>query len=313
VDSEDLPLNISRETIQHSPIIEKIRKSLVKKVLSELSHKAKAQPDEYSKFWENFGEVLKEGLCEPALEEKEQILEICRFHSSKSDNTISLDDYISQMLESQEQIFYITGEDLEKLRNHPTLEGFKKRGIEVLLLDEYVDDFWVNVINVYKNNELKSISHSNIDLDSIVPMDISGADKESKTSNEDGLALQERNDKIIATFKGILGGHVQDVAISKKLVGSPACLAIPEGYMSTRMEKMLIEQKQLNKAAAKILEINPEHKIISKIANLANDNSQSEELSNLVWLVYDQACLLEGDKIFDPKACVERINTFLVG
>ncbi len=308
VDSEDLPLNISRQTMQQSSVMDKIRKSLVKKILSDLLNKSKSDIVEYEKFWENFGEVLKEGLCEPALEEKEQLLEISRFHSIGSDNLISLDDYISKMHQSQQQIFYITGDDVEKLKDHPMLDGFKKRSIDVLLLNHYVDDFWVNVINVYKGKEFKSISQSNIDLDSIATIS-----DEVASSNAEDEKIADDYTALIDKFKTVLGASVKDVIISKKLSGTPACLAIPEGHMSSRMEKMLIEQKQLNKVSAKILELNPKDKVVSKICRLLSDNYDDTVISDMIWLTYDQACLLEGDKVSDPKAFVARLNSFIGG
>lgn len=298
VDSEDLPLNISRETIQHSQVLNKIRKSLVKKILGELKQKAKNDPQDYMKFWNNFGEVLKEGLCEHALEEKEQLLEVCKFNSTNSqDELTSLDEYIDRMKEDQNVIYYITGDDVSKLRGHPSLEGFAKRGIEVLLLADYVDDFWVNVIPNYKNKELKSVAVSNINLDDVK------SDEQAKTP-------EISDEELVALFKTALGSHIKEVKTTTKLVDSPACLAIPEGYMSSRMEKLLIEQKQLKVAAPKILEINPKHFIMHKIADAlksSNDNLATE----LAWLTFDQACVLEGERVVDPKKFVHRINTLL--
>ncbi|MDF3047587.1 MAG: htpG [Candidatus Midichloriaceae bacterium] len=301
VDSEDLPLNISRETIQHNQTLAKIRKSIIKKIFSELKAKAKDDPKDYAKFWGNFGEVLKEGLCEHALEEKEALLEICRFNTSNSDDLTSLDEYVERMAEDQTAIYFITGDDLQKLRSHPRLEGFTKRGIEVLLLSDYVDDFWVNVINQYKDKELKNISTADINLDEIKKLDTK--DEEPSSANID-------TEKLIAFFKSTLKENVKDVKVTSKLVDSPACLALPEGYMTMRMEKLLIEQKQLKSASSKILEINPKHFLMEKIDSLlkaAND----DKASDLVWLSYDQACILEGEKVSDPKAFIGRVNALL--
>lgn len=300
VDSEDLPLNISRETIQHNPILDKIRKSIVKKVLGEFKDKAKKEPKEYAAFWNNFGEVLKEGLCEHALSEKEQLLEICRFYSSNSEELTSLDEYIERMGEGQNTIYFLTGDDLQKLRTHPRLEGFIKRGIEVLLLPDYVDDFWVNAINQYKEKELKNISTADIKLDDIkkledTPADVIGIDTE----------------KLVAFFKETLADNIKDVSITSKLVDSPACLAVPEGFMSMRMEKLLIEQKQLKAASAKILEINPTHFLLRRI-DLLLKNADATKAKELAWLTFDQACILEGERVADPKAFVTRLNAFLV-
>jgi molecular chaperone HtpG len=248
-------------------------------------------------FWNNYGEVVKEGLCEPSLEEKEEILEICRFNSTDSESLTSLDEYISRMADDQEDIFYLTGEDINKLRSHPRLEGFKKRNIEVLLLPEYVDDFWVNVINQYKGKSLQNASNTSVDLDKIQKMDTD--------NSNDNVKINEQ--ELIGRFKQELGANIKDVIISKKLIDSPSCLALGEGNMSLRMEKMLIEQKQLKSESAKILEINIKHPIIQKIAN-SNDKN---EYDDLIWLTFDQACILEGEKPKDPTKFVERINQLI--
>jgi molecular chaperone HtpG len=296
VDSEDLPLNISRETLQHNAKIEKIRKSIVKKVLGELKQKAKEDMTEYQKFWNNFGEVLKEGLCEPAIEEKEQLLEVCRFHSSKSAETLtSLDEYIDRMQDGQNEIFYILGDNVEGLRNHPQLEGFKHRDIEVLLLPDHVDDFWVNVINTYKNKALMNVNSSMVNLNDIKPM----------PSNEN--EGQEPDQELLDFVKKVLGSNVKDVIVSNKLVDSPACIGVPLGAMSIRMERYLIEQKQLKAPAGKILEINPEHSIIKKI----KASIESDEAKDLVHIIFDQACILEGEPIKDPVSFAKRMNKYL--
>lgn len=304
VDSEDLPLNISRETLQHNQTVNKIKKSLVKKILGELKTRAKDQPDDFNKFWNNFGEVMKEGLCEPALEEKEQLLEVCRFYSTHSSELTSLDDYVDRMIDNQENIFYITGDKLENLRHHPQLEGFSKRGIEVLLLEDHVDDFWVNVIPQYKNKELANVNSAKIDLNSI--KELSDNDN-SQTSEQKAEASKE----LLDYLKSTLSELVKDVSISHKLVDSPSCLAVPAGAMSIRMERYLIEQKQLKAPSAKILEINPNHPILLKLkANLESGGHDSEN-SDIAHIIFDQACILEGEPIRDPSSFARRLNHFL--
>ncbi len=298
VDSEDLPLNVSRETLQHNIIVDKIRKSVVKKVLSELKAKAKEDEKSYNQFWQNFGEVMKEGLCEGAMEDKEQLLEVCRFNSTKADNMTSLDDYISRMLDAQEQIYYITGDNLDALKKHPQLEGFAKRGIEVLLLADHVDDFWVHVINQYKNKELVSINSASIDLDAIKKIDTQ--EKEVK-----------ENKSVTEYVQKILGEQVKEVRVSSKLVDSPSCIAIPQGAMSIRMEKYLIDQKQLKVASAKILEINMGHPIVQKIAADVEKNNTSSNTEDLVYIIYDQACVLEGENLKDPQGFMKRLNKII--
>lgn len=296
VDSEDLPLNISRETLQHNPMLSKIKEAVTKKTLSELKKKAETDESDYKGFWNNFGAVLKEGLCE-ATSPREAILEACRFTSTASDNEAltSLDSYISRMKDGQENIFYLTGENLDILRQSPQLEGFAARGIEVLLLNDHVDDFWVNVVHEYKGKQLKSVTRSDIDLDAISPSP--EEKKEEKTG--DFSVLCER-------IKTILGDSVSEVRTTQKLGASAVCLATNEGAMDFRLERFLIEQKQIAAAAAKILEINPNHPIIQKIAAKPEGS-----IDDVVWLLFDQARILEGEEITDPAAFTRRLQGFM--
>ena len=304
VDSEDLPLNISRESLQHNSSLEKIRKSIVKKVISELKSKLEKDPEGYGLFWDNFGAVLKEGLCESMpLEEKEKILEVCLFRSALHDKYISLNQYIENMKEEQENIFYLSADSIEKAKASPQLEGFLKHNIDVILFTDTVDDFWVNVVNSYKDKELKSATRSNIDLDKLL-----------KPKTEDGVEenkdLSEYEQTIIDYFKKILANLIQDVKISGKLVDSPVCLSVAEGAMDIRMERYLKEQKQINTGFTKILEINIHHPIIEKIdaALKNNDQTLAEEL---VLVLYDQACIVEGEQLTSIAAFSKRINNLL--
>ncbi len=302
IDSEDLPLNISRETLQHSTGVYKIRKSLVKKILGMLKQRAESDAADYRKFWDNFGEVMKEGLCEGALEEKEQLLEVCRFYSSRTENElVSLDQYIDRMAEGQDQIFYLNGDNIDTLRHSPQLEGFMRRNIEVLLLTDHVDDFWVNVINQYKNKELCSITKSGIDLDAICK------DSDVAQSQEPTEGPQE----VISYFKTILGNKVSDVKASSKLVDSPACLAIAEGAMNIRMEKFLVAQKQLSKNTAKILEINLRHPILVRIATDVAQGETNEQTQRLAHIVFNQACIIAGEDMEDPYQFTKEVNDLI--
>ena len=304
VDSEDVPLNISRETLQNNIELSKIRKNIVRKVLTALQKKITENIDDYeSGFWNNFGEVLKEGLCEGAFEDKELLLDICRFYSLNSPNkSISLSDYITNMVEGQDEIYYIIGDNKDSLVEHPQLQGFKARSIDVLLMTDHVDDFWLQVISQYKNKELKAVLSSNIDLNKIgVDIDTSKEDNSKEESNDDK--------EIIQYIKNVLKDKVRDVIISTKLVDSPVCLAIPVGAMNIRMEKMLIEQKQLNKRFSKILELNINHPIIKKLANyIKNDQNQAEILVNIL---FGEACILEGEVIDNPYELIRNINQML--
>lgn len=300
VDSEDLPLNISRETLQHNPMLVKIKEALTKKFLSELNKKAETDEDAYKGFWKNFGAVLKEGLCE-AYSPREQLLDVCRFHSSNGDDDsiTSLNGYISRMKEGQENIFYITGENLNVIRQSPQLEGFTSRGIEVLLLNDHVDDFWVNVVLDYKGKQFKSVTRSDINLDNI-------KSEKSDKPEETPKISQEGIEKLCQRIKTILGNAVSEVRTTQKLGQSAVCLATKEGGMDFRLERFLIEQKQIASAAAKILEINPQHPIIRHLAEKPEAN-----IDDAVWLLFDQARILKGEEISDPAAFTRRLQSFV--
>ena len=303
VDSEDLPLNISRETLQNNSVIEKIRKSIVKRVISSLKKKYDSEPIEYKKFWDNFGEVIKEGLCEHTFEDKEQLLDVCIFHSiNNEDGLISLDTYITNMVESQDEIFYLTGENIESLRKNPQLEGFRKRGIDVILLPDHVDNFWVNVVNQYKNKTLKAVT-ADINLDKIKKIE-----QESSNDSDDSAVDQL---KLIEYIKTVLGDKIKDVRVSTKLVESPACLALPDGSMNIRLEKMLIEQKQLNKKSAKILEINPNHPIFQRVSRELESGNNNSINDDLIYIIFNQACLIEGEDIDNPAEFAIKLNRLL--
>lgn len=290
VDSEDLPLNISRETLQHNATLDKIKTAITKRVLSELNKKKEESREEYEKFWANFGAALKEGLCE-ALGDHDKLLEVCLFYSVLQNKMISLDEYISSLKDDQKTIYYLSGENIEKLKNSPQIEGFISKGTDVLLFTDSVDDFWVNIASNYKEYEIKSVTRSDI---------VDSSDEEQKEESSENVAVLE-------FFKSTLGNLVKDVKFSKKLTESPVCLAVAEDGMDMRMERFLIEQKQLHQASAKILEINPKHSIILKIQN----NISSDESVDLVKLLFDQACIIEGEPISDPAGFCKRMNSLI--
>lgn len=305
VDSDDLPLNISRETLQHNAILNKIKNSITKRIISELIKQKEGNFEKYLQFWNNFGGVLKEGLCEID-SDHEKLLEACIFNSALHDKMISLDEYIkncqeSSLGEGNKTIYYLSGDHPEKLRNNPQIEGFLSKGIDVLLFTDTVDDFWVNVNGKYKEYEIKSVTRSDIDLSA------SNTQSEEKTTPESEAGTKA----LVDYFKNILGLLVKDVKISKKLTSSPACLAVADGSMDIRMERYLIEQKQLTRASAKILEINLDHKIVKKINDQLNDQSKNQENQDLVHLLYDQACIIEGEPVFDAAAFSKRLNNLL--
>ncbi len=308
VDSEDLPLNISRETIQNSRVLHKIKDSITKRVLKELKQKADKDPESFEQFWTNFGQVLKEGLCD-AMEPRDELLEACRFVTSESEGKlVSLASYVERMKENQKQIFYLTGESYDTLLTSPQLEGFKKRGIEVLLLADSVDEFWVNVVPSYQDKSLQSVTRGTIDLNDIVPL------KDEKTSEDESepdreKASEKDMDALITRFKETLGEQVKDVRTTSKLSDSPVCLTAPEGGMDIRMERFMMENKQLPHVSAKILEINPEHPIITKLAQQAQ--AKSNQVEDTIQLLFAQANIAEGEPVTDSAGFAKRLNALI--
>ena len=298
VDAQDLPLNISRETLQQNQTVEKIRKAIVKRVLTELKKKSSEDATSYLEFWENFGPVVKEGLCEPS-EHREALLEVCRFHTTNGDALVSLEEYVGRMQPGQKRIYFVTGDSIEKIKNSPQLEGFKAKNIEVLLFNDSVDDFWVNVVHEYKEHALCSVTRAN------------AADEEVEAT--EGVVKPEEQKELSATNTDLLGylkeallGKVQDVIASHKLVDSPACLAVAEGSMDMRMERFLLDQKQLVVGSLKILEVNLEHPIVKHIAS--THQQQPEAAKELAILLLDQAYILEGEPLPDPAGFARRMN-----
>jgi molecular chaperone HtpG len=296
VDSEDLPLNISRETLQHNNVVHKIKNAITKKVLGELKKKAADEPEEFAKFWKNFGATVKEGLCEGIDANRELLLEVCHFNTTKSEDKLtSLDKYIERMKEGQDKIFYLAGDSIESVKTSPQLEGFLKNDIEVILLTDAVDDFWVNVNHEYKGKEIVSITRAGLDLDFT---------EDKKEEANDNKADDE---KVLKLFKDTLGSKVYNVTASKKLADSPVCLTTQEGGMDMRMERFLVSQKQLATATPKVLEVNMGHSIIKHIAG----NLEAEKSKDLIELLFDEACIIEGEVISDTGAFSKRFNKFL--
>lgn len=297
VDSEDLPLNISRETLQHNKTLEKIKHSITKKIISELQKKLKNDRQSYIDFWNNFGAVIKEGLCE-GFNTAENLIDICLFKSAKTGDLISLEEYLSSMKEGQESIYYISGEDPAKLRSHPQIEGFLSRDIDVLMFTDTVDDFWVNVLSQYKEKEIKSVTRSDINLEKL-----------NNTNQEDKELEKDQNDENLVDYiKKVLNGLVLDVKSSDKLTSTPVCLAVKDGAMDIRMERYLIEQKQIKSSSIKILEINLKHVILQKLKEKVENNLTDQYTDNIVKMLFDQACIIENEPVNDASAFAQRFS-----
>ncbi|WP_340148854.1 molecular chaperone HtpG [uncultured Sneathiella sp.] len=305
VDSEDLPLNVSREMLQHNPVLQKIRSGLIKKVMGELEKKASKDSENYAKFWDNFGAVLKEGIYEDAVN-GERILRISLFNSAAGEAKTNLADYVSRMKDGQDAIYYITGEDLGALKSSPQLEGFAAKGIEVLLLADAVDSFWLSRIHEFDGKPFKSVTRGAAELDKFADTEASTAEE---TKPEEG-----EMDSLIALFKTALEDKVKDVRSSVRLTGSPVCLVADDGDMDIHLEKLLKAHKQFGAGESlRILELNPKHALIKKLAASSKKNGASDALKDAALLLLDQAHIVEGDPVDDPVAFSKRMADFMAG
>ncbi|HEX5454836.1 MAG TPA: molecular chaperone HtpG [Stellaceae bacterium] len=303
VDSEDLPLNISREMLQANPMVARIRQQLTRRVLTELGKKAADAPEEYAKFWDDFGAVLKEGLYEDR-DQRDTILPLARFRSTSRDGLVSLDDYIAAMRPGQEAIYTITGDSLDVVKRSPQLEGFRARGVEVLLLTDPIDEFWMPAIATYKDKPFKSATRGALDLDKIAPPE---DNKEAADKPEPPPKLAS----LIAIFKLALGDAVKDVRSSERLTDSAVCLVADEGDLDMHLERLLKQHRQLDGAAKRILELNPRHHLIERLAASVGAAGSSDQLSEFAWLLLDQARIVEGEQLPDPAAFARRLALLL--
>jgi len=298
VDSEDLSLNISREMLQTDPKMAKISAGLVKRVLGELEKKADKAPEEFATFWNAFGAVLKEGLIEPN-PYQERLLKLCRFTTTHESALTSLSDYIGRMKDGQNAIYYIAGDDAAKLAHSPHLEGFKAKGVEGLLLAGPVDEFWVRSMDKFEDKPLKSITRGAADLDAV-----EGEDKaEDKKDETESSAL----DGLIVQFKLALGEAVKDVRSSKRLTESPVCLIADDDDMDVNLERMLRRQGQLDGPMPRVLELNPSHAIVKKLAARAGEATDAALLNDAAHLLLDQARIADGEVPSDPAAFAKRL------
>lgn len=299
VDSEDLPLNISREMLQNNPVLARIKTALCKRVLSELEKKSKKAADEFTAFWQNFGAVLKEGIYEDT-EYRERLLGLLRAHSTHGDDLVSLEDYVGRMKAEQTEIYYMTGEDVTALRRSPQLEGFVSRGIEVLLLSDPVDDFWLQSVRDFDGKPFKSVTQGGIDLTKI------GDD--SETADEPESPQKEGVGELIEAFKLALEDAVKDVRVSDRLTDSAVCLVADEGALDMHLERLLKQHQQLSATSQKILEINPSNTLIASLADRAKASPSDPDIAEAAHLLLDQARIIEGDPVADPAEFARRMT-----
>lgn len=302
IDTNDLPLNVSREILQQSRDLDQIRAGAVKKILAMLEDMAKNRADDYTQFWNTFGSVLKEGIGEDAAN-KNKIAGLSRFastHNNDATQNVSLADYISRMKEGQDKIYYITAETYAAAKNSPHLEIYLKKGIEVLLLTDRIDEWVVGSLFEFEGKKLASVSKGELDLGEL-------ANEEDKAEQE---KAQEAAKDVVAKIKADLGDKVADVRATTRLTESPACLVVGEFDMSQNLQRMLAAAGAADQlpSAKPTLEINPEHVLVKRLDGEENGVVRAE----LAQLLYDQALLAEGGKLEDPASFVKRMNQLLI-
>ncbi|MFQ5972756.1 MAG: molecular chaperone HtpG [Alphaproteobacteria bacterium] len=308
VDSEDLPLNISREMLQTSPVITKIRNGLVKRLLGALKKKAQNEAEAYASFWRNFGAVLKEGLYEDS-ERRDDLLALARFRSTEADGWISLADYAGRMKDGQESVYYITGDDPDTLAKSPQLEAFRARGVEVLQMTDPIDEFWMPVVGAYEEKPFQSVTRGDVDLEKI-PMPGADDDAAEKRDREKESTAETDISSLTAFFKLTLEEAVKDVRESSRLTDSAVCLVADQGDMDMHLERILRQHKQVEGASKRILELNPRHPLIQRLAAWVSAD-KSQELADMAHLLLDQARIVEGEPVPDPAAFARRLDTLL--
>ena len=305
VDSEDLPLNVSREMLQASPVVQKIRQGVVKRVLGDLQKKAEKEPESYAGFWENFGPVLKEGLYSEHGGDRDQLLKLARFRSSNGDGLVSLADYVGRMQDGQDTIFYITGEDAAALLESPQLEGFRAKDVEVLLLTDPIDEFWIPAVVEYEGHKFKSVTRGGADLAKVKGAEKSDADKKAEADSKDDVG------SLVALMKLALQDEVKDVRASERLTDSAVCLVADEGDMDMHLERLLRQHKQLDNSFKRILEVNPAHPVIRKLAAHVAEKGGEASIEDAALLLLDQARILEGEPLRDARGFATRLSAFL--
>ena len=300
IDSDDLPLNISREMLQHNPMISSIRSASVKRVLDRLERMAEQDPERYAQFWQAFGRVFKEGVAEDP-SNRERIAKLLRFsstHEEKETPDVSLDDYIARMKEGQEKIYYVTAESFNAARNSPHLEIFRRHGVEVLLLPDPVDEWLVAHLQSYDGKELVSVAKGELDLEAL------GEEQDDSSHAEKAEAHQD----LCQRLQHALGDQVSEVRVSRRLTDSPACLVVGEYDFGMGMQRLLRAAGHQLPAGRPALEINPEHPVVQRLAD-----EPEERFERWALTLYEQSLLAEGGQLEDPAGYVRRVNELLAG
>jgi molecular chaperone HtpG len=294
VDTEDLPLNVSRETLQSTPVLARIRRAVTGRVLSELKARSK-DPEDYAKFWENFGPVLKEGVWEDA-EHRKDVAALLRFRSSAAEGWTSLADYVGRMKPGQEAVYVLAGDDPEMLARSPQLEGFRARGIEVLLLADQIDAFWPERLGSFEGKPIRSVTQGAVDL--------------SKVAGEAGSGEEEAPDlsRLVPLLQDALKEHVSEVRATDRLVDSAAVLAAPEHGPDLQLQRLLRRAGRSFGAGLPVLEVNPRHPLIRR---LSGPGVAGEELAETAGLLLDLARIQDGDGPRDPAGFARHVAAAL--
>ncbi|NCT80608.1 molecular chaperone HtpG [Pseudomonas stutzeri] len=300
VDSNDLSLNVSREILQKDPVIDSMKSALTKRVLDMLEKLAKDKPEDYKKFWSQFGQVLKEGPAED-FANKEKIAGLLRFASTSDtsgEQSVSLADYLGRVKEGQDKIYYLTGESHAQVKNSPHLEVFRKKGIEVLLLTDRIDEWLMSYLTEFDGKQFVDVARGDLDLGKL-------DSEEDKKAQEE---LAKAKEGLIERLKGALGDEVAEVRVSHRLTDSPAILAIGEQDLGLQMRQILEASGQKVPESKPIFEINPQHPLIEKL----DAEPDEDRFADLSHILFDQAALAAGDSLKDPAAYVQRLNKLLV-
>ncbi len=299
VDSDDLPLNVSREILQQNKIIDSIRSGTTKKILDLLARMAKNEPEKYATCWKEFGRVMKEGVIEET-DRKEDLASLFRFsstHDDKEEQTVSLANYIDRMPEDQETIYYVIADNFSTAKNSPHLEIFRKKGIEVLLLSDPIDEWLTSHLTEFDGKPLQSVSKGELNLGKLDEEDDESSKKENK----------EESDKLVEKIKQVLESKVKEVRVTNRLTSSPACLVVDEHEMGRNLERILQASGQEIPLSKPILEINIEHPVVIKLAE-----AEGEQFDDWSHILFDQALLSEGGQLEDPAEFVHRLNNMFM-
>ena len=300
IDSNDLPLNISREILQESKTVEAIRAGSVKRVLSLLEEQAENEQDKFAKFWKEFGRVFKEGLGEDHAN-KERIAKLTRFSSSRGESeeqTVSLADYVSRMKEGQDKIYYITADSFAAAKSSPHLEIFRKKDVEVLLMYDRVDEWAMSNLTEFEGKKLQSVAKGDLDLGKLQD------EQEKKEQEKEAGEFKELTDKIAKT----LGERVKEVRVTHRLTSSPACLVSDQWGMSMNLERLLKAAGQKVPDIKPVLEVNPHHLLVQGLKY----ESDEKRFSDWSYILFDQAVLAEGGQLDDPGSFVKRLNELMI-